>query len=380
MKVLLCTPYNVDARNVGGIAVWAECINAYYHQHEPENVELDIQPMNRSVESPGDLKPLSRLTTGIKDYARLIKRLNKRLANNSYDVLHQCTSATIGLLKDVVVLRMARRHHVATVLHFHSGRVPGIVKNGGVKLILLRKAARLADRMITLDELTKTTLEGMGYHNVSLVPNPCSDTVVSIVRENEGKITRQPRRIFFAGLVIPPKGVIELVEACRDISDCTLVMAGYAEEPMKKRLMEIASSREDGAWLTLLGGIPHEQVLLEMLSSRFFVLPSYTEGLPNVILESMLAGCTIVASTVGAIPALLTPPNEPPCGVLVSPQNMTMLRDALKALLANLDYCDALSEAARDSALQHYTVPNVWPLLTSAWQSAVTMKNEPKKK
>ena len=373
MKVLLCTPYNVDAQNVGGIAVWAECIYAYYHQHKSEDVELDIQPMNRSVESPGDLNPLARLMAGVKDYVRLIRQLNIRLKCESYDVLDQCTSATIGLLKDIVVLWMARRHRVATVLHFHSGRVPDIVRNGGLKLRFLRRAARLADRMITLDESTKIVLEGMGFHNVFLVPNPCSDAVVSIVRENEGNIVRQSHKIFFAGLVVPPKGVVELVEACRDIPDCTLVMAGYVEEPMKKKLMEIASDREDGAWLTLLGGISHEQVLQEMLSSRFFVLPSYTEGLPNVILESMLAGCTIVASTVGAIPALLTPPDEPPCGVLVSPQDTSILRNTLMTLMADPDRCDALSREACASALRHYTVPNVWPLLTGVWQSAMAM-------
>ena len=36
-----------------------------------------------------------------------------------------------------------------------------------------------------------------------------------------------------------------------------------------------------------------------------FVFPSYSEGFPNVILESMAAGCAIVTTNVGAIPQML---------------------------------------------------------------------------
>ncbi|MCK5146687.1 glycosyltransferase [bacterium] len=61
-----------------------------------------------------------------------------------------------------------------------------------------------------------------------------------------------------------------------------------------------------------------------------FVLPSISEGLPNVILEAMACGVPVVASNTGGIPELVA---DGESGVLFVPQDPASLAESLQILL-----------------------------------------------
>ena len=56
-------------------------------------------------------------------------------------------------------------------------------------------------------------------------------------------------------------------------------------------------AREAGVFsgIKLLGSMPHNDIVQWMNASDLLVLPSYNEGVPNVVLESMACGTPVVA-------------------------------------------------------------------------------------
>jgi glycosyltransferase involved in cell wall biosynthesis len=53
------------------------------------------------------------------------------------------------------------------------------------------------------------------------------------------------------------------------------------------------------------GWIPREEVIRHLQQTALVILPSYSEGIPNILLEAMAAGAPILTTRVGGIPEIL---------------------------------------------------------------------------
>lgn len=102
------------------------------------------------------------------------------------------------------------------------------------------------------------------------------------------------------------------------------------------------------------GTLTGKEAIREILrQSHFLVCPSYSEGMPNVILEAMANGCAIIASDVGAVNVLV----DEACGLLVPPGDTSALSEAIKAAI-QMD--DQQLAAFRNNALEKVKTQFVW--------------------
>jgi glycosyltransferase involved in cell wall biosynthesis len=81
------------------------------------------------------------------------------------------------------------------------------------------------------------------------------------------------------------------------------------------------------------------------------VLPSRSEGLPNVLLEALAADRPVVATAVGAVPDVLAVPHS---GVLVPPGDVRLLADGIERALA--DTAATESAAARAATAARFSL------------------------
>lgn len=365
MKVLLVSPYS--EKLVGGIINWTKYI-VNYHRENGGDVDLQLLNNENAMQVLGSANPVRRLFTGLSNYLPIVRQFKAQVANEHIDVAHICTSGSFGFIRDLLIVKVAKNKGVKTVAHMHFGCIPEILGSRGWETILLKKLVKNVDCVAVMDRSSLTVLQEQGYNNVRFVPNPLSMDVQKLI-ESYGDKDKDSRKIVYAGHVLSTKGLKELVEACREIPHIKLEILGkVSDDSFRKHLYQIGGENSR-RWVDIPGNKSFDEVIKEMKSCGVFVLPSYSEGFPNVILESMACGCPIVATSVGAIPEMLDIESENPCGVCVPAKSVEELRNAIVDLLSNPMKAEVLGENARKRVNEQYAMPKVWEQLVDMWDA-----------
>ena len=363
IKVLLCAPYKTY---LGGISKWTDHIVKYYQSNNENDLWMDIFSLESGKKVYADTPLIKRILCGFA-YIPLLINYRRKIYSEKYDVVHITSSASLSLIKDILMLKITRKNQTKSILHFRFGRIPELYKKNNWEKKLLDKTIRMADEIIVIDQSSFNTLINQGYKNIKLLPNPLGPDVEEIIRNSS--IKREKNKIVFAGHVVPTKGVFELVQACKDITDIEVHILGAVTAEMKSRLYEAAGNNK--TWLKITGEQNYETVIKEMLSANIFVLPTYTEGFPNVILESMACGCPIVASAVGAIPEMLNIDGDEPAGICIEPKNIEQLKSAIIKMLNDDKLASTYGSNAKKRVNVIYSMPSVWKQMTDIWKSVI---------
>ena len=345
--------------------MWAHNMMEYYQNHV-KDIQIEIIPYDRRRTKNG---LLFRILGGILDYRKAIIETKRKLNNDNYDVLHICTSASISLVKDIIVLKVAKKRSVKTAVHLHFGRVPELVRKRNWEWRLLKKVIGLADAVVTMDMKSYEALRGLGYSNIHYLPNPLSQDIMRQISDEASSVERDVKKLCFVGHVIPSKGVYEMVEACKQIDGIKLNVIGKVAPEVRSRMEEIAGNSD---WLTFKGELSHQCVIREMLSSGIFLLPSYTEGFPNVILESMACRCAIVATSVGAIPEMLNISSDLPCGLCSEPKDVDNLHNNILFFMNHPTEARQFAERAERRVNDYYAMSIIWKQIHDIWNVLLT--------
>jgi glycosyltransferase involved in cell wall biosynthesis len=137
--------------------------------------------------------------------------------------------------------------------------------------------------------------------------------------------------ILFIGNLKKEKGVVELLEAFKLIaSEFPAFKLKYVGSGgMLSKLKTLAQQAKLESRIDFEGVKPHEQLPAILANAKLLALPSYNEGVPNVILEAMASGVPVVATRVGGIPEVL--PKE--CGLLANSITAQAIAEQLTSAL-----------------------------------------------
>ncbi len=369
MKVLLVAPYHPT--KVGGIATWTKSMLDYCQGRK----EIDLLFQNTSNNLPKRQSLKSKVThilIGSIDSIWILIRLFVNLLTKHPDIVHYTSSAAFALYKDSIAVSLCHFFRVPIVVHWRFGRIPELCQQNNWEYRKLIKVMKMADASIVIDKSSYESLNGQPIKKIYCLPNPISQSLQKIA-ENIDVIQlqrkRNKREVTFVGHLLPTKGVSELVTAVANMPDVKKLnlIGPFFDDAYKTEILNIANSRDDGNWLNLTGELSRKDVWWYLQKCEIFCLPSYTEGFPNAVIEAMANGCTIVATTVGAIPEILG--ND--CGVTIPAKDVQAIIDAFMYIFNNEDSAMQMGFNARRKVLSEYIFDKVYQEYCKIWSTVI---------
>jgi glycosyltransferase involved in cell wall biosynthesis len=200
-----------------------------------------------------------------------------------------------------------------------------------------------ASRVVAVSEHTRQLALEHYPVDVQVIPNG-----VSLDQLDPGTIrARTPPRIIFAGRFTPQKNTLLLVQTLANLKqldwECVMLGDGALHNQVSKQIKKFGMEER----FFLPGWVPPEEVIQWMEKSDILFMPSLSEGLPVVGVQSLAMGLAIVASHIGGFIDLVDNGEN---GYLINPEQPDGYQRALTELLSDPHRLQSFRERSREKA------------------------------
>jgi len=190
----------------------------------------------------------------------------------------------------------------------------------------------MADKILFLSNSLISIYRNRGV-NVSssyVISQACNTDQFQYAPKTEN--SKEAKKIVYVGRIAPKKGICDALNSIAELAmnfdpEIRFLVAGFGAYKKELQLQINALGIDNN--VEFLGFIKQTDLPRLYASCDILVLPSLSEGLPNVIMEAMACGLPVVATAVGGIPELLGVNR----GFLVPPNNSELLAEKIKQVL-----------------------------------------------
>lgn len=202
------------------------------------------------------------------------------------------------------------------------------------------------DKIITPSEFYKIKLEEEGIDGSKII---ALHNFIDIDDYNV-KIEDEDYALYF-GRIIKEKGVLNLIQAFRNIENHQLFIAG--DGPDIEIVKKYIKNNKLEEKIKLLGFLSSDQVKDYVRKARFIVVPSvWYENCPYSVLETLAMGKPIIGSNLGGIPELVKN-NE--TGYIYKYDNINDLTDKMREFFENKNKAEELGKNAKEKAKEDFS-------------------------
>lgn len=275
------------------------CVIAIYDQNVKSKIN-DKRITCEIIHKPGN-KRLSRIYRYIFTQTKVVWHLLHSL-NTKIWIFYLGE----GLIFPLLVAKLLRKNTILAL----GGSVEKEVESGNRKLgqiqIILKKInLTLSDGIILYSPILINQWNLNKYaHKIFIAHEHYIDfqkfDVKTLINERENIIG-------YIGRLSPEKGVLNFVksipEVLQEYPDLKFFIGGNGN--LSEDLYHLVKSQKLDDKVIFEGWISHSQLPIYLNKLKLLVLPSYSEGLPNIMLEAMACQTPVLATPVGAIPDVI---------------------------------------------------------------------------
>ncbi|QHS23514.1 glycosyltransferase family 4 protein [Virgibacillus sp. MSP4-1] len=276
------------------------------------------------------------------------------LNGKRYDLVHAHYIVPSGLLGLLVKKIQGSR----LIITSHGGDLDKMAKIHPLMERLTGRILHQSDYIIAVGEELKQKLVEhyrISTNKLEIINMGVNRKIFRPIDDKKAKDTLQLNyhytHLLFVGNLIKAKGILELVEAFKQLKKkhnmLQLHLIGAAKEPDFMHHIEALIQNEEDIFI--YQPLKQKDIAIWMSAADLFILPSHMEGFGLVALEAMSCHTPVIGSDVGGLSYLLS--NR--TGLLIQPKNTLSLEKAMEDLLKNENLREELITKGEQKAEQN---------------------------
>lgn len=276
----------------------------------------------------------------------LLKRLSKEF---HFDLIH----AHVALPDGHAASFFQREYQVPVVITVHGQDFQSTLHRGEKAKARLAEVLGAADKVITVSSKLKRMVQDEPFApKIEVINNgidleDCQGT--GGMKPSSGNI-----KLISVSNLKKTKGLDLTLQALPSLLPkypaLTYYIVGEGEE--RQNLENLVDALKLRNHVVFLGRLTHPEAMKEMAAADIFCLPSWQEGFGVVYIEAMAQGVPVIGVQGEGIEDVIIHGHN---GLLVRPQNVGDIAEALDSLLSDASYARRLAEAGRDTVAGGFT-------------------------
>lgn len=266
---------------------------------------------------------------------RIKKYITKVFLFKPEVILIFCSSGGSAIEKGILLI-IGKIFNSSTLIFPRGEKLIHQVESSRLFRFLISQLFQFADTFLSQggrwEEFAEHVLK-FRKEDIVRVPNwTATKSLIKIGNQRRQKSLEGDAKFIFVGWVEKNKGIFELMEVCKKLSNegysFNLSIVGNGSKLEKLRSKAKQSYLQDR--INFLGWQTTDQIKQLLNNHNIFVLPSWNEGLPNSMIQAMSAKLAVVITDVGVISSYI---NDEEHALLCKKKDRHSLYESMKRMI-----------------------------------------------
>lgn len=332
----------------------ASMMGKYIHDSQVVNETFDCHYINLTTAK--NLADIGKV--GLRkliQFVQLLYRIRKEVKKLKPQLVYVTPNACGGAFyKDFIVVQLLKAMGCKVVAHYHNKGV-ATRQNHKPDKWLYRQFFKGIQIILLAEPLYEDMQQFVKREQVLFCPNGIPESSPTNKPPQKGSLPH----IFFLSNLLIDKGVLTLLDACKQLKEqgyvfqCDFV-GGETADMNAECFKRECEQRGIADCVTYHGRKYGEEKLTFFQQADIFVLPTFNECFPLVLLEAMEQSLPCISSAIGGTPEIV---DEGKTGFLVPCREVQPLAERIGILLKDETLRKQLGKAGRAKFEREYTLP-----------------------